>query len=440
MISNVGRRYTPQRGLVIRKSSLVIVLFIFALIGLHLRLTLYAGSTPLVPYYLFLFSTAVMVLMFQREILSSVGIPLTVLAVFVLFMPLLSWAPSSGYAARLPSLLSFLVSIISSIGLYVALRHVPPARLRRVVIGIWVAFIVLAVLESIGLKPVFNAIRDVVYAGSGRGVYDAVDRDLLLYGQARPTVFASEPSFLAYTLSILMFLAAVLHQNPKSRRAFGRYFGMLLISYYIAPSFTYIFFLMAIAIWVFWPRTSRGMLICLMAIAVGCILAFLLRGVITGLFFQIVGSRTETASFFGRILVAPQAGLQTLAQWPLFGVGVGNDEAALPIIKQLWSDSGAYALFPWFRNSALEAQDLMSNGFWWQWMFLGIFGGIAFTGMIAWILRNLGVEHPARSILCCWAIWYPGAAFVDAGTWVVLAVVSMSAVASTRRQAANSMA
>ena len=436
MISNVGRRYTPQRGLVVRKSSLVIVLFIFAMIGLHLRLTLYAGSTPVVPYYLFLFSTAIMVLMFQREILSSVGVPVTVLAVFVLLTPILSSAPSTGYAARLPSLLSFLVSIIGSIGLYVALRHVPPARLRRVVVGIWGAFVVLAVLESIGLKPVFDAIRDVIYAGSGRGVYEAVDRDLALYGQARPTVFASEPSFLAYSLSILIFLAAVLHQNPKSKQAFGQDFGMFFVSYYIAPSFTYIFFLMAIAIWTFWPRTSRGMLICLMAITVGCILAFLLRGQISGLFFQIVGSRTETASFFGRILVAPQAGLRTLAQWPIFGVGVGNDGATLPIIKQLWSESGAFALFPWFRNHALEAQDLMSNGFWWQWMFLGIFGGIAFTGIIAWILRNLRVEYPARTILCCWTIWYPGAAFVDAGSWVVLAVVSMSAVASTRSRTA----
>jgi len=95
---------------------------------------------------------------------------------------------------------------------------------------------------------------------------------------------------------------------------------------------------------------------------------------------------------------------------------------------QIWNDAGAFSLFPWFRNSLLQAQDLMSNGFWWQWMFLGLLGGSIFTAIMLWLLRALGVAYPLRTILCCWIIWYPGSAFVDAGTWIIFAIVSLTAI------------
>jgi len=439
MMSTAGGRPQSQGKLVVRKSSLIVFLFIFALIGLHLRLTLYVGNTPVVPYYLFLFSTAIMVLMFRREILASTGAPLVALAVFVFLTPIFSSAPSSGYGARIISIMSFLVSIISAVGLYVALRSVPSSRLRRVVIATWVVFITLALLEGIGLKPVFDAIKDVIYAGSGRGVYDASDRDLNLYGQIRPTVLASEPSFLAYTLAALMFLAYVLHPNPNSRSALWQFFGMAAVSHMFAPSFTYAFYVIALATRALWPKTTRGFAAGLLVASGSCVLAFLFRAELSTIFLQLVGGHFETGSFFGRILVAPQAGLQVLAEWPLAGVGLGNAEAARPIVVQVWSDSGAFVLFPWFNNPLMRAPDLMSNGFWWQWIFFGVAGGIAFTAIIFWILHNLRVPYPARSILCCWIIWYPGAAFVDAGSWAILVIVSMSAANSARQRTATRM-
>lgn len=428
---DVGRNYTPQGGLVVRKRSLVIYLFVLALIGLHLRLTMYAGSTPVVPNYLILFSTATMVVMYQREILASVGTPLAVLGAFVLLAPMFSAAPSNGYFARIPSLLSFLSSIISSVGLYVALRHVPHARLRRIAVWMWIVLISLALLERTALGPLFSAIRESLYMGSGRGVYDQTERDLSLYGQVRITAFASEPSFLAFTLSTLSSLAYFVHPAPRSIQAAGQYFGMILISYYIAPSLVYAFFLLATIVWALWPKTSRGFMLGGIVICGVCVVLLPFSSELSSFLLQLAGSRAQTGSFFGRILVAPQAGLDVLAEWPLAGVGVGNDQAALPIIKQIWNDSGAFAIFPWFNNVDLRAQDLMSSGFWWQWIFLGLFGGLAFIGIIAWILRNLRVEYPFRSILCSWIIWYSGSAFVDAISWFILAIVSLSAVAPT---------
>ncbi|MDZ4309636.1 MAG: hypothetical protein U1A24_03635 [Cypionkella sp.] len=375
-----------------------------------------------------------MITMYWRELIARVGQPLFALILLVLFMPIVSTAPSAGYISRIPSLVSFFVSIISSIGLYIALEKMPRNRLRRLVVTTWFVFIALAFLEGLGLKPAFDTVRDMLYAASGRGVYEAADRDIALYGRIRSTVFASEPSFLANTLSVLMFMAYVLHPQPKSWRAFLQYLAMATVSYLLAASFTYGFFLIALLIWSFWPKNVRELATLLLTSLLAIGAAFLLRDELTYIFLDVSGNHMATGSFFGRILVAPQAAFETLMIYPLVGVGIGNGEAARPFIVQIWSDSGAFALFPWFNNPMMRAQDLMSSGFWWQWMYLGIAGGVVFNLALFWALRRLRVMYPLRSIVCCWIIWYPGAAFVDVGSWVILTIVSLSSTGYVPRK------
>jgi len=286
-----GLRSQPERTWLVRKSSLAVFLFIVGIIGLHLRLSLVVGGVQLVPFYLFAFSALAMASIYRQEILTKAGAPLIILAAFILLAPVFSTAPGKSYVSRLPSLLSFLISITASIGFYVAVRRVPSDRMRRIVIWVWVTFIALAVLESVGLKPIFDSIRSVIYAGSGRGVYEAVNRDLALYGKVRPTVFATEPSFLAYTLAILNFLNHVLQPFPRSWQALAITVAMFVMSFLIAPSFTYVFFMGALLTWTFWPTTVRGFAGLLLVLSAVFSMAFLFGDELSAFVFQMLGGR-----------------------------------------------------------------------------------------------------------------------------------------------------
>ncbi|SDF69791.1 hypothetical protein SAMN04488105_1541, partial [Salipiger thiooxidans] len=322
-----------------------------------------------------------------------------------------------------------------ALALIQALSSLDPQRLRRLVLWIWCIMITLATLEALGLKPVFDAVRDVLYSGSGRGVYEATQRDIGIYGRVRTTVFASEPSFLADTLASLILLVFFLDPKRGSIASWARLGGMLALSFLLSPSFKMAFYVLAAVVWQFWPRNLRGLTSLIAGLAVAGVLLAVFYGPILGFFLETVGGHLESGSFYGRIGVAHSVGFEALRNYPLFGYGLSNQDGLYPIIAQVWQSSGAFALFPWYQP--LPAQGLMSNGFWWEWAYLGIAGGLIVTLLMTSLLRRIGVELPLRTVVCTWIVWYAGAAFVDPRSWYMIALFAVGAVqfAGTRAAA-----
>lgn len=413
---------------VIRRSSLVLYLLLIYLAGAHLRISLYSGSSILLPMYPMLLSAAILTVIYLNELLQSGAKLFVILAGAVLLQPVLTIAPHSGYAETLLSCIQLLVAIIAAMAVIHSTSKISAVRLRRLTIIIWGVVIVLAVLESTGLKPAFDAVRNTLFASSGRGVYDAALRDLTLYGQVRPTVFASEPSHLADTLGTLIVLTFCL--DPKRGRLWSWLLmgGMLVGTYMMAPSFKLAFYLLALMVWQFWPTTRRGVIAILGIILILGLLLMNFFGPILIFFTSHLGTHADSGSFFGRIGVAPGVGMEALRLHPLVGYGVGNDLGAYNLVRQAWQSSGAFAIFPWFASPELGAQDLMSNGFWWQWIFLGGGGGLVFSIIVVRLLASIGVQYPLRSLVCTWILWYAGAAFFDPHSWFLVALFSIGAV------------
>lgn len=424
-----------RSGMAIRKSTLALILIAIYLVGAHLRLSLVSGGQTIVPMYLMLMSAALMTLMYQGVMLRRAVAPLFAIMIFALVQPMLATAPGASATDQLPRILSFIVAVISGVAALVAMTEVPPEKLRRLLIGLWLVLVGLVLLESMGLKPVFDSIKTALYAGSGRGLYEATARDLALYGVTRATAFASEPSHLADSLSALTFMAYILHPRRGSLGSILTVVAMFLVGYLVSPSFKTSFYILALLIWAFWPRSLRGIVALIaLILMVSTLFAIFSREVLV-FFNNVAGVHMASGSFFGRMLAGPLAAHDILGTYPMLGVGLGNFDGALPAIVQIWNDSGALVLFPWY--APLGAADLMSSGFWWQWFFLGLFGGAVFSVLILWLLRDLGVEAPLRSLICTWIIWYPGAGFVDARSWFILAFVSLSVAgtASGRKRA-----
>ena len=156
------------------------------------------------------------------------------------------------------------------------------------------------------------------------------------------------------------------------------------------------------------------------------VLLLILFEPIYGLLVEAVGGYVESGSFYGRIVIGPTVGWNVLTTYPIYGYGIGNEEGLYPVIAQVWQGSGAFQLFPWYLD--LPATDLMTNGFWWQWIFLGAGGGLIFTMLTLRLLSQIGVEMPLRTLVCTWIVWYSGFAFVDPLSWYVVVVFAVGAV------------
>lgn len=408
-----------------KKERLILALFSIYVIGAHLRLSLHSGGTVFVPMFMMVFSGLAVAMLFSRAIWRRIGLTFLILCAFFSVQPLLG-AEVYNYGTVTKNVVQIMISIFLAMAIVFGLRNVRKDKLRRVVLFLWISFIILAFVEITFLKSTFDLIRDFLYSGTGRGIYSATERDIGIYGQIRATALASEPSFLSDTLAALIVMTFMLSPNIYAWRPWALLVAMTLVSVMVVPSFKMAFFILALFFWIFWPqsllKTSTVMLV---LFAFGAV--FLVSSdVFLSFIISFGGNHADTGSFFGRIGSAHVVGSEALSMFPVFGFGVGNREAVYPIIVNTWNTTGAFSRFPWYSDG--QAENLLSNGFWWMWIYLGIVGGLFFLWMISQILRRAGVQTPWRSMACAAIVWYAGSAFVDPQSWFVVVVFSIGAL------------
>lgn len=410
------------------KTGLILTLVLVYILGSHLRLSLYSGDSILVPMYLMLLSSWALVLWFAPALWARAGIVFAVLAAFLVFQPIIGGG-DNGLFGTIRNVMQLIASIGGALGILYALAQVDSARLRRLLIVLWVVLVVLAFVERFFLKAVFDDIRLLIYSGSGRFVYFAEDRDLQIYGQIRTTAFASEPSFFSDTLSAITVMVFMLGQNLGKGRCWTTLGAMVLISFSVAPSFKVVFYLVALLFWQFWPQSLAEALRLILVLLIASIVIFLTIDVVLSFVNLFSGGHMTTGSFFGRIGSAHLVGLNALWQFPIIGFGIGNREDVYRIIVEVWHQTGAFGRFPWY--GGLSPEHLLSNGFWWMWIYLGVGGGVVFLALVAAALRRIGVVTPWRSLVCASIVWYAGSAFIDPQSWYTVVVFSLGALGST---------
>ncbi|MEY4979156.1 MAG: hypothetical protein RLZZ352_1426 [Pseudomonadota bacterium] len=405
---------------------LIISLFLVYILGSHLRVSIYSGGSIIVPMYLMLISSAILGFIKFKKYLKKTLPLLLVLFSFTLFQPFLSGGDDIYYRSSL----QLLASVISASVVLFALKDVNQELLKRILFYTWLIFAFMAFLESLYLKSYFDLVRDYIYSGSGRFVYFEIERDLAIYGKVRSTVFASEPSYLADTMSALSVMVFMLSVREKLFVAWLYLVLMFLIGFYISPSFKMVFYFIAVVVWFFWPKNIKALLFLLLLVSFILAFVFILANVMLSLVLDVFGTHLTTGSFFGRIGSAHLVGINALAIYPFFGYGIGNSEQVYNVIVEVWNSTGAFNSFEFYQD--LGSKDLMSNGFWWMWIYLGILGALIFFGNIYYLMRAIGNMMPWRSLVCASIVWYAGSAFIDPQSWFVVVVFSIATILNSK--------
>ena len=404
------------------QAGLIKFLLVVFIIGFHTRLAIASGGSVLLPMYLCVFSAVGLFLLALQRGLKPLLTPLLSVVGLIIVTAFFAGLFGGDLLALLRGGAQLSVSIILASGVAVMLADKSVREDDRFFLILWSVFLALGCIELIpGVRPIFNQISEVIYSGTGRGLYASLDRDLQLYGQYRSKAFASEPSFLAATLSVLNLLVLFTGRNRGRRHPVARFMLMLVAAYLVAPSLSALFYMIAGLLFVYWPRTAGMKVTAVVSLMI-----------VSGLLamappsFDLFSAHQRSGSFFGRITAGPIIAAQAMIERPLLGYGVGDAQAVLPTISRVWSDQGAYSAFPWY--APLGPTDLMSNGFWWQWIYFGMVGGALFVAAMFGVLRALGVLTPLCVLVCMWIVWYAGSGFVDMVSWFIFALFASAAI------------
>lgn len=425
MVTNPLAMDTQIRRVPAKRQALFIkALLVVFIIGFHTRLSIYSGGTIIVPMYLCLLSGAMIFWIALQRGIVRLLVPLYAIIGLIVVTSLAGALFGGDSLALLRGAIQLSVSIVIATGLAVVLSGREMRSDDRFFLAVWAIFVTVACVELfLPMRTLYDQVSSMLYGGTGRNIYAALDRDLALYGQYRPKAFTSEPSYLAATLSTLNLLGLMTGIQRRGRRyALLRFLGMVAISYLVAPSLSMFFYVAAAVIFVFWPRTAGGKATAALTLLVAAVVLASSPISAGGAF----SAHQKSGSFFGRITAGPYVGVQSLIERPLLGYGVGDAEAVYPTISKVWSEKGAYSAFPWY--AGLGPIDLMSNGFWWQWIYFGIVGGIVFILTNFALLKSMGVAKPFSVMVAVWIVWYAGAAFVDVISWWVFAIFASAGV------------
>lgn len=403
----------------------LLALYIF---GFHLRLSLYSGAeTILIPNYLMLVSAAILALSQINALLRRLGLALLALTLFVALQPIASFAPLGATTQNLMSAAQLWASIVAALAVIYTASRLGAPGLQRLALTVWLVLIVIALLETLGYRDFFHQIQEFLYS-TGRSVYNVDARDLDIYGKVRPAALASEPSYLSASLSSMAILTFMLDRSSGRPSSWIKLCVMMFVGFLIAPSMTMVFYIIALLVWHFWPRSSTSVAWLFAGVAVALIVGAMVALPNLQAIMSYFGS-TGTGSFFARVAVGPYIGWEVLSTLPILGFGIGNVAALTPVFQHVWVQTGGFSRFPWY--SMFDAEHLLANGFWWQFVYLGCLGVVILTLIIGTLLSKLGVRTPFRVILCTWIVWYAGAAFVDPASWFTVALFAMPLVSQT---------
>jgi len=246
----------------------------------------------------------------------------------------------------------------------------------------WLVFIVVGVtLEK--LFPPFREFSDTVrrIIFEGRWIYDNPGRDMRDYGFIRPKLFTQEPSHVAKSFVIFGTGWYVLS-------SFRRRFTLLLVCTAIVTLFlgSPIVLLVVPLAW-FVNRVAAGRAISGIVVA-GIPLLGVAAVLLTQVFSaRFTGIRNGTdASFFSRYQGPYEVAIRTVAEYPVFGVGIGAKEA-------LWKEIYAVYSFIYERSWLYRHYvEILSNAFANSFSFFGIVGALIFYFLIAKWMMDFGVS------------------------------------------------
>lgn len=402
------------RLLAVLNSALIITY----LLGAYLSIAIYSGDQIVIPGLLCVIASSISYAINFRSVNLRALAAIAIISVFSLLVVLYVAVTRDVSATQMiRSSLNLTYSLFFCYGFYISACTKSRMEIKKILFYLWLSLLFGAILERwFGLGILSDAFRNLVFP---HNLYVANDRDELLYGGIRPKVFALEPSFVGLWFSTFLV-------------------GWLSIRAKTGLSTELITAILVTVIMAFVCRSPTTTFVLPMLICVACLrteraspLHTDWRPTICGLIVFAVAAATSGLSFlpernapqfvmgdsvFARLIAPARVAFTTIQEKPLFGTGPGNQDELFEMALDAYSGravgfAGSYA-------DATSARALLTNGFWFHWIFFGLFGGLVMLSLYVALLRTLRAK--VYYVLAQTAIlWFTIGGYVTIQSWTI---------------------
>ncbi len=408
-------------------ASVRVFLLHLVLIGLYTQFHLYRGSTILFPFVLpNLIGAFVFVSYISRY---NVRPSLSILGAIAIFsIGYLIAALVGGYFGQAMSkFVQLVVSIFSGFGIAILITRIGPDRLRRILLRLSVGILITAIAEAyLGFYPIMLKINEVLYAWRPAGFYIDAGRDVANWGAVRPLVFSTEPSLVGIWGSVLMIGATMLSTAQDWKR-YAILIAYVVVLLFVTRSTTSMVILIShLVATLFDRRFSLSKQLVVLGVAIAMTIVLTLSSAAT-----LVGQYAEGTSFFARILGPYMTTIEVLRINPIFGLGLGNENALETIIMDVWNRTGMLAAsMHYIKQWGITG--MLTNNFFLLWIYFGVVGGLIFLGIVFALVRQLGRYPMVMVALTSFGVWMTVGGFVDARSWFFVYFFISCAILSER--------
>jgi hypothetical protein len=361
---------------------------------------------------------------------------LALAGVIILYLVSILCVSNSLYLGeRFKGFIQIAYSLTIGYGLFVTLTQFDRDLLARIFLYFCLAILIGCALENYtGFRAVSDAVREVLFH---QYVYDSAVRDEALYGAVRPKLFTSEPSYVAYGVTLYAFAWYVLSRSAWKTVGFLGLIGcglflirsptLVLGAGLIVP---YQVFLAGRSAWgrvsSHSTTVSRIIVLCIVLVAAVGVAG---RGVFSARLHDI--SSGSDPSFFYRIMGPALVAKDSLASSPLAGAGLAGEDMIAGRIVQIYMSSPAFSAAWQFD----KPNEVLTNYFWHHWIYLGLGWGVAILLALTGFLRTLGPP----SAWFCWSVWVilgqASGAYVSPKPWTTLMIACAIAILHHRQPA-----
>jgi hypothetical protein len=325
---------------------------------------------------------------------------------------------------RLTGFLQISYSLVIGYGLFITLIRYERQRLARIFFWFCVVIVIGCTLEN--YIPAFRNFSDAVRKQlfSAQVFYDANIRDEVLYGGVRPKLFTSEPSYVAYGLTLYAFTWYVLSTWQWKIIAYLALLGagMFLIrspTLVLGAALVAPYELLIVGRSVFGRTLSTDIkLMKLIVVMIAVVGAAAVGG------SHFFGARvtqvksSDDPSFFFREIGPALVAKHTLVNRPLAGAGLTGEESIAKQVMQVYVSSPAFST-DWRFDKIKET---ITNFFWLHWIYLGLLWGVIMLVALGAFMKALD----APSLLFCFIVWavmgQSSGAYVSPKPWATLLI------------------
>jgi len=360
------------------------------------------------------------------------------LAVMLCYLLSVFSAPDFAYLTeRLKGFVQVGYSIVIGYGFFLVAARYERQRLARIFLVLSLFILVGTALENYtAFKAVSDNAREYLYSF---GVYGSDTRDELLYGMVRPKLFTSEPSYVTFGFALFLFgwygFSTARYKIPAA-------LAMLAVAYFLMRGPTLLLVPLLIAIYELLIGIRKpgagGMASDSKRLAVMSLVSLLLvaAGIWAG--STLYAERLQAIlggsdpSFFYRAIGPALVAFDTIARYPLAGVGITGEDFIGDRVVAIYMTSPGFTP-EWFAGE--KTAHILTNYFWSHWIYFGLGWGLVLAAVLSYFLKTLGTP----SILFCWSVWaifgQSMGAYVSPRAWTVLFLACALAVVNERQAA-----